>query len=76
LATIELLLTAVRQRPGMVECKSGVFYRRGRAFLHFHEDPAGMFADLCAGEWARYALAAAAERAAFLAALDAALAVA
>lgn len=23
-----------------------MFYRRGRAFLHFHEDPKGLFADI------------------------------
>lgn len=31
---------------GLVEKARGVFYRRGRAFLHFHEDPKGLFADL------------------------------
>ncbi len=75
LATIEPLLAAVRRRTGMVERKHGVFYRRGRAFLHFHEDPAGMFADLGGGDWVRYAIGTTAERDAFLAALDAALGV-
>jgi hypothetical protein len=32
-----------------------VFYKGSVAFLHFHEDPAGLFADLKSGkEWARY----------------------
>ena len=30
----------------MVEKKRGVFYFKSRAFLHFHEDPKGMFADI------------------------------
>jgi len=67
------LLDDIRRRPGMIERKTGVFYRRGRAFLHFHEDAAGMFADLCSEDWVRFGLATAAERDEFLAALDAAL---
>jgi len=74
LATIEPLLAQIRRRPGLVERKAGVFYRRGRAFLHFHEDAAGMFADLCHEDWVRFGLATATERNGFLAALDAALA--
>lgn len=31
---------------GLKEKKRGIFYRRGKSFLHFHEDPAGLFADL------------------------------
>jgi hypothetical protein len=30
----------------MSEKKRGVFYFKSRAFLHFHEDPKGMFADI------------------------------
>jgi hypothetical protein len=30
----------------MVEKKRGVFYLKSRSFLHFHEDPKGMFADI------------------------------
>jgi hypothetical protein len=40
------LLAQVRALPGLVEKKRGVFYRKSRGFLHFHEDPKGMFADL------------------------------
>ena len=43
---LEPLLAAVRALPGPVEKTRGVFYLRSRAFLHFHEDPAGLFADL------------------------------
>ena len=47
-ALVELapLLGALRQFDGLRERKSGVFYLKSRAFLHFHEDPAGLFADV------------------------------
>ena len=32
--------------PGVAGEDRGVFYRGGQAFLHFHEDPAGLFADV------------------------------
>jgi hypothetical protein len=37
LDTIEPLLTSLRTIDGLVERSRGVFYRRSRAFLHFHE---------------------------------------
>nr|MEA2799463.1 hypothetical protein [Phenylobacterium sp.] len=40
------LLAELRTLPGLVEKKRGVFYRKSRGFLHFHEDPKGMFADI------------------------------
>ena len=43
---LEDLLVKLRALPGLTEKKRGVFYRKSRAFLHFHEDPKGMFADL------------------------------
>jgi hypothetical protein len=43
---VEDLLVELRALPGLVEKKRGVFYRKSRAFLHFHEDPKGMFADI------------------------------
>ncbi len=43
---LEMLLAALRPLPGIVEKKRGVFYRKSKAFLHFHEDPKGLFADL------------------------------
>ena len=50
------LLTAVRrQAPGVTERKPGTFYSKGQALLHFHEDPAGLFADLkISGAWQRF----------------------
>jgi len=46
---LEPLLQSIRLLPGLKETSRGVFYRKGRAFLHFHEDPAGLFADLRTG---------------------------
>ena len=43
---LEPVLAAVRALPGPVERKRGVFYLKSKAFLHFHEDPAGLFADV------------------------------
>lgn len=50
------LLTAIRQySPPLKEKKLGVFYLKSTAFLHFHDDSAGIFADLkVEGEWVRY----------------------
>jgi hypothetical protein len=39
------LLARLRALPGLVERRPGIFYRQSRAFLHFHEDAAGLFAD-------------------------------
>jgi hypothetical protein len=43
---IETLLAQVRATGLLREKSRGVFYLRSRAFLHFHEDPAGIFADV------------------------------
>jgi hypothetical protein len=40
------MLVDLRALPGLLEKKRGLFYRGSRAFLHFHEDPAGLFADV------------------------------
>jgi len=65
------LLDAVRTHPGLREPRRGVFYRKGKAWLHFHEDPAGLFADLRSGaDWQRFPLSDADQRASLLAAID------
>ena len=46
LDTLEPLLAKLRALPGPQEKKRGVFYLKSRAFLHFHEDPAGHFCDV------------------------------
>ncbi len=40
------LLQRIREVDGLVEKKRGIWYRKSKAFLHFHEDPAGVFADV------------------------------
>jgi hypothetical protein len=44
------LLNQIRVKKGIREKSLGVFYRKSKPFLHFHEDPAGLFADLSMGE--------------------------
>lgn len=46
---LEPFLERLRAVPGLVEKTRGVFYVRSRAFLHFHEDPSGMHADVRLG---------------------------
>ena len=39
---------------GLVEKANGAFYKRRTAILHFHEDDAGVYADVkVAGDWER-----------------------
>jgi hypothetical protein len=46
LDALEPLLSELRALPGLKEKTRGAFYAKGRAFLHFHEDPKGLFADI------------------------------
>lgn len=67
LDTLEPLLAEIRAVPGLVEKSRGVFYRRSKAFLHFHEDPSGMYADVRIGpDFERHRVETAAERDALL----------
>ena len=51
------LLDKIRREKRIKEPKSGIFYRRGKAFLHFHADPRGLFADLRGPDhWERFAV--------------------
>jgi hypothetical protein len=48
-ATLTLLaplLARIRELGPLTERKPGTFYLRSTAFLHFHEDPQGLFADV------------------------------
>ena len=47
---LEPLLARLRQIASLKERTRGVFYLRSKAFLHFHEDPAGLFADIRAAD--------------------------
>ena len=68
LERISDLLERLRGVNGLVERTPGVFYRRSRAFLHFHEDPAGMFADvrLAGDDFVRFGVTSRSEQASFL----------
>jgi hypothetical protein len=46
LGPLAALLTELRKLDGLTERTPGTFYRKSNAFLHFHVDPAGLFADL------------------------------
>ena len=71
---LEPLLVELRQLGSLVEHKRGVFYRKGRAFLHFHEDPSGLYADIRANaDFVRYPVQSAVMRRAFLKAVRAVL---
>jgi hypothetical protein len=67
LSRLEPLLVELRTVPDLVEKKSGAFYKRSKAFLHFHEDPSGLHVDVRLGEkFERYRVETLKERAAFL----------
>jgi hypothetical protein len=55
---LEPLLERVRNFPQLKEKSRGVFYKKSKAHLHFHEDVLGIFADLQVnGDWQRLLLA-------------------
>jgi hypothetical protein len=72
LVQLSPLLNQVRERiPPLKEKGVGKFYRKSTAFLHFHEDPAGLFADLkVEGDWQRYPVNHPGEYATLLTAID------
>ncbi|MBE9139630.1 hypothetical protein IQ254_20925 [Nodosilinea sp. LEGE 07088] len=72
LAQLAPLLTQVRQRiPPLKEKGVGKFYLKSTAFLHFHQDSAGLFADLKVdGDWQRYPVNDLADYTLLLATLD------
>ena len=76
LDALEPVLSEMRGLPGLIEKSRGVFYRKGRAFLHFHEDPKGLFADIrdaSGGDFERIDVTGAAGRAELVAAARARL---
>ena len=51
---MEPLLKEVGKSKNLVEKNSGVFYNGPQAYLHFHEDSDGIFADVKKeGKWIR-----------------------
>ncbi len=74
LTTIEPLLKEFRKLEGLRERRPGVFYRKSSAFLHFHEDRAGMFADVRGGDgWIRLPVNSASEKQEFVRLVEKAL---
>jgi len=73
---LEAVLLELRRLGLLREKKRGTFYRGSKAFLHFHEDPEGLFADvkLDGGDFTRLRVSTVKERVAFLRAVAAALA--
>ena len=64
---LENLLREVRKHAPLRERRRGAFYRKSVGILHFHEDPAGLFADLKVnGAWRRFSIDSKAEQKALL----------
>ena len=71
LDTLSDLLESLRTRAALVEKRPGIFHLKGKAFLHFHEDRAGLFADLRqGGDWQRLPVNNSDERSEVLALVD------
>ncbi len=67
LRDLEPILTSIRLLPGLTERKPGIFYIKSKAFLHFHEDSAGVFADVkLSEEFKRFPVNTRSEQAAFV----------
>ena len=74
LRSLAALLEQIRKKRGIKEKKLGIFYRKSKPFLHFHQDPDGLFADLNTGaDFARYPVTTPREQQVFLSAVDRAL---
>jgi hypothetical protein len=69
LTAIEPLLRQLRAYSSLVERTPGSFYRKSKAFLHFHEDATGTYADvkLNGAEFTRMRVTTSKERAHLLA---------
>ncbi len=46
LSVLTTLLKDLRKRDCLFERTPGSFYIKSKAFLHFHEDPSGIYADI------------------------------
>jgi hypothetical protein len=67
LDALDDLLVKLRRLVSLKERTRGTFYLRSSAFLHFHEDPAGLFADLkLDGAFTRFRVSTPRERSALL----------
>jgi hypothetical protein len=69
------LLCELREIPELKERSPGIFYRKSKSFLHFHEDPSGLYADVrIRADFERFPVNSAAEKGALMKAIRAALA--
>ena len=75
LASLGPVLEALREHRALVERTPGSFYLRSKAFIHFHEDPSGLFADLKEDlvSFSRYRVTTRAERRALVARINGSL---
>ena len=69
------LLEHIRPLSGLKEKKPGIFYRKSRAFLHFHEDSDQIYADvrLQGPDFRRFPITTPDEQAIFLKTIQASL---
>lgn len=68
---LEPLLRVLRKKPALTEKSRGVFYRGGRAFLHFHEHGEEFYGDMrLAEDFERFAATSKAQQAALLKKVD------
>lgn len=68
---LEPLLEKLRRLSALKETSRGIFYRGGRAFLHFHEHGEAFYADLKTGdEFERFPATSTRERDALLRRVD------
>ena len=76
LAQLDAVLHEIRKRPQLRERTPGSFYVKSKGYLHFHEDPAGVFADvkLDFTEFTRMRVTTAREQQALLVRIDRSLA--
>jgi hypothetical protein len=75
-ARLDDVLIALRAMPDLREPRPGAFSRAGRAFVHFHDDPTGLFADVrldADGPFLRLPVTSRAQRRDFLARVRSAL---
>jgi hypothetical protein len=49
LSRLESLLRELRDCSELKERSTGIFYRKSKPFLHFHEDVTGLYADVRLG---------------------------
>jgi hypothetical protein len=71
---LEPMLRQLRTQGALKERSRGIFYRQGRAFLHFHEHGGELFADVrFASDFERISVTSSAERKALIARVKEAL---